>query len=70
VLILKRNSRKTGKPVNQIIEEAVLAQARPPARNEVSRELRIKAMKDFIEEGRPMPRKVVEEALAEDYYDQ
>lgn len=46
------------------------ARAKPSAQEDVSRELRIKAMREFIGGGHPMPRKVVDEILAEDYYDQ
>lgn len=70
VTLLKRQSRETGKPVNQLIEEAVLARAKPSGREDVSREMRLKAIKDFIGKGPRLPRKVVDEILAEDYYDQ
>ena len=68
--ILKRRSRNTGKPVNRLIEEAVLAHREPRVPDEAELALRLRALKDFVENGPRLPRHVVDEILAEDPYDQ
>ncbi len=70
VVFLKRQSRSTGKPLNQLIEEAVLFKGQSPALNSDSRDLRLNALKGFIGAGPKLPRKVVEDILAEDPFDQ
>jgi len=69
LVLLKKHSRQTGKPVNRLIEEAVLSQGKIPTLSDTSSSLRMSALEGFIGTGPRLSRKVVDEILAEDSLD-
>ncbi len=70
IRLLRQRSRNTGKPVNRIIEEAVLAHGKGSVSDGASSALRLEAMRGFFSGGPSLPPRVVEEILAEDPFDQ
>ena len=70
IRFLHRRSRSTGKPVNRLIEEAVLGHPAREPETDGAPSLRLQAWRGFIGQGPRLPRRVVDEILAEDPFSQ